>query len=203
MTAMDYTDIKKDMVAVRYRAEQNETRLAGIAACVMADKNNLAVECYAGSGGLTEIYNQWFKQVINNDLNPASVAIHNYKAIDFIKEIVAKLDQKIDMIDFDCYGSPAFEIQEFFKDAKRHAPFVLALSDGFGMNLKYSKKELPIRSRYLIEGPLDTHKIWLRHGDLIDNLLEVLSKKIGLKSTRICSVQTKSKNYILAAYVIH
>ena len=198
----NYTEVKKDMVAVRYRNEQNETRLAGIAACKLANLSGLAVECYAGSGGLTEVYKQHFKYVINNDLNPMSVAIHHMKAIDFIKQIVSKVHDKIDMIDFDCYGSPAFEIQEFFKDAKRHAPFVLALSDGFGMNLKYSKKEIPIRSRYLIEGDLDTNKIWLRHGDLIDNLLMTLSKSQGLQATRICAVQTKSKNYVLGAYVV-
>lgn len=199
---MDYSDVKKDMVAVRYRTEQNLTRLAGITACNFAGMNSLAVECYAGSGGLTEVYKQHFKFVLNNDLNPESVAIHNLKAIDFIKQIVSKVKDKIDMIDFDCYGSPAFEIQEFFKDAKRHAPFVLALSDGFGLNLKYSKKEVPIRSRYLIEGKLNTEKIWLRHDQLIDNLLATLSKQQGLQSTRLCSVQTKSKNYVLAAYVV-
>ena len=198
----NYEEVKKQMVAVRYRNEQNETRLAGIAALAISGNKNLAVECYAGSGGLTEVYEQHFKEIINNDLNPESVAKHNMKAIDFIKEVVAKLDKKIDMIDFDCYGSPAFEIQEFFKDAKRHAPFVLALSDGFGMNLKYSKKEIPIRSRYLIEGPLDTYKIWLRHGELIDNLISKLSSQLGLESMKICSIQTKSKNYVLAAYVI-
>ena len=198
----DYSDVKKEMVAVRYRNEQNQTRLAGIAACKFANLDGLAVECYAGSGGLTEIYKQHFKEVVNNDLNFESVAIHNFKAIDFIKQIVSKLP-KIDMIDFDCYGSPAFEIQEFFKDAKRHAPFVLALSDGFGMNLKYSKKEIPIRSRYLVEGELDTNRIWLRHDLLIDNLLNTLSKQQGLQSTKLCSVQTKSKNYVLAAYVIN
>jgi hypothetical protein len=201
MTTMDYTEVKKGMIAVRYRNEQNETRLAGIAACKLAGLNNRAVECYAGSGGLTEIYQQNFVEVINNDLNPESVAQYNFKAIDFIKKIVTQLD-KIDMIDFDCYGSPAFEIQEFFKDAARHAPFVLALSDGFGMNLKYSKKEIPIRSRYLIEGELDTHKIWLRHADLIDNLLVKLSSQQKLQATKICAIQTKSKNYILAAYVV-
>src|ERR1700722_4308422 len=103
MTVMDYTEVKKDMVAVRYRTEQNETRLAGIAACKLAGLNNRVVECYAGSGGLTEVYKQNFKEVINNDLNPDSVAKYNYKAIDFIKKIVTGLD-KIDMIDFDCYG---------------------------------------------------------------------------------------------------
>jgi len=201
MTAIDYSDVKKQMVATRYRAEQNQTRLAGIAACKLAGLNNLVVECYAGSGGLTEVYKQHFDKIINNDLNPESVAQYNFKAIDFVKNIVTKLD-KIDMIDFDCYGCPAFEIQEFFKDATRHAPFVLALSDGFGMNLKYSKKEPPIRSRYLIEGELDTNKIWLRHDLLIDNLLNTLSSRLGLQCSKLCSVQTKSKNYILAAYVI-
>lgn len=203
MTGHDYTEVKSQMVAVRYRTEQNETRQTGIAACKFAGLGSLAVECYAGNGGLTDVYKQNFKEVINNDLNPESVAIHNFKAIDFIKQIVSKLDKKIDMIDFDCYGSPAFEIQEFFKDAKRHAPFVLALSDGFGMNLKYSKKEPPIRSRYLIEGPLDTHRIWDRHAGLIDNLLMELSTQNDLTATRLCSVQTKSKNYVLAAYVVN
>lgn len=198
----DYSDIKKDMVAVRYRKEQNDTRLTGIAACKFAGLNGLAIECYAGSGGLTDVYKQHFKAVVNNDLNPESVAIHNYKAIDFIKQIVSKIETKIDMIDFDCYGCPAYEIQEFFKDAQRHAPFVLALSDGFGMNMKYSKKEEPIRARYLLEGPLITERIWDRHADLIDNLLDKLASQNDLTSTKLCSVQTKSKNYVLAAYVI-
>lgn len=203
MTGQNYADIKKDMVAVRYRKEQNETRETGIAACKFAGLNGLAVECYAGSGGLTDVYKQHFKEVINNDLNPESVAIHNYKAIDFIKQIVSKIETKIDMIDFDCYGCPAYEIQEFFKDAKRHAPFVLALSDGFGMNMKYSKKEAPIRDRYLLYGgPLDTTRIWDRHADLVDHLLVMLSTHHGLTATKLCSVQTKSKNYVLAAYVI-
>ena len=66
MTAPDYSDVKKNMIAVRYRAEQNATRLAGIESC--ADKN-LAVECFAWSGGITDVYKQYFKEVINNDLN--------------------------------------------------------------------------------------------------------------------------------------
>lgn len=194
----DYSDVKKAMVAVRYRNEQNFTRLAGIEAC---KERNLAVECYAGAGGLTTIYKDRFKQVINNDINPDSVAIHCMTAMNFIKEEVRNIEQKIDMIDFDCYGSPAFEIQEFFKDAKRHAPFVLALSDGLGMLMKRSKKVEPILQRYLLDS-INMEKVWLRHGSLIDNLIAKLSDKVGLHSTQICSVQTRGKNYVLAAYAI-
>lgn len=194
----DYTDVKKAMVAERYRNEQNLTRLAGIEAC---KERNLVVECYAGAGGLTNVYKQHFKEVMNNDINPESVAKYCMPAIDFIKEEVANLDQKIDMIDFDCYGCPAFEIQEFFKYAKQHAPFVLALSDGLGMLMKRSKKVEPILQRYLLDS-IDMTKVWLRHGVLVDNLLSKLSEKSGLNSTQICSVQTKGKNYVLASYVI-
>lgn len=194
----DYTSVKKAMVAERYRAEQTHTRLQGIEKC---NRYNLAVECYAGTGGLTKIYKQYFNNVVNNDLNPQSVANHNMKAMDFIKEEVASIDQKIDMIDFDCYGCPAFEIHEFFKNARRHAPFVLALSDGLGMYMKRNSNKDAIRKRYFVDNP-DMDRIWDRHAELIDNMMKTLAVDIGLKSTQICSVQTKSKNYILAAYAV-
>lgn len=194
----DYTEVKSQMIAERYRAEQNSTRLAGIAAC---KEKNLVVECFAGAGGLTNVYKQHFKEVLNNDINEESVAIHNMKAIDFVRTVLANLNKKIDMVDFDCYGSPAFEIQEFFKFAKKHAPFVLALSDGFGLKLKFSKREDPIRKRYLIDGPLNTVKIWDRHADLIYNLLTKLAAQNNLSCTELCRTQTKNKNYVLAAYV--
>lgn len=195
----DYTEVKKAMVAERYRAEQTETRMQGIQSLSRFD---LAVECYAGTGGLTEIYKKYFNNVVNNDINPQSVATHNMKAIDFIREEVACLEQKIDMIDFDCYGCPAFEIHEFFKIARRHAPFVLALSDGLGMYMKRNSDKGAIQKRYFIENP-DMHRIWDRHGELIDHMMSTLAVDIGLKSTQICSVQTRSKNYILAAYVVN
>ena len=196
----DYSQDKAKMVATRYRKEQNETRLAGIEAC--KDKN-LVVECYAGGGGLTEVYKQYFQEIVNNDINPQSPAQHHMKAMDFIQEVVHDLEQKISMVDLDCYGSPAFEIQEFFKCARYHAPFVLTLSDGFGVWLKRSKKEKPIRSRYLIDGTIDYHRIWERHIDLVDNLIKVLCEDARLSWERIAYVQTKSKNYVLATYTIN
>lgn len=196
---LDYTDIKSQMIAERYRSEQNSTRLAGIAAC---KEHNLAVECYAGSGGLTEVYKKHFKSVINNDINQKSVAIHCMKAMEFITDVVAQLDQKVDLFDADCYGCPALEIQEFFKFADQHVPFVLCLSDGLGLWLKRCKREKTLRDRYLIEGTIDWHRIWDRHQQLVCEFIARLSDKHGLKSEEICSVQTKGKSYVLASYLI-
>ena len=199
----DYSKDKENMVAERYRKEQTFTREEGIKKC---RRKKLAVECYAGQGTLTAIYKSQFDTVIDNDINIKSPALHHMSAMLFIEEVVHELHkkEKLDLIDLDCYGSPAYEIQHFFKCAKYHTPFVLCLSDGLGMWLKRTKNEQSLRRRYLIPNsvPIDWQKIWERHPQLIDAFIKQLCDNHGLKGYLICSKQTKNKNYVLASYKI-
>ena len=197
----DYSKDKENMVAERYRKEQTFTREEGIKHC---DSKHLAVECYAGQGILSAVYQSQFDQLINNDINIKSPAKYHMTALDFIEEVVFEFDstEKIDVIDFDCYGSPAYEIQKFFTVAKYHTPFVLCLSDGLGQWLKRTRNEAALRKRYLIIDTIDWNRIWDRHEILIDNFIKTLCDQYGLQGYKICSVQTKNKNYVLASYKI-
>lgn len=194
----DDIEVKKQMIATRYRFEQELTAMQGIKNCI--DKN-LAVELYAGTGGLTNIYKDSFKTVLTNDLNKDSSAQYHLTAMNFIKTILLELAQKIDLVDFDCYGCPAFEISEFFKiRGNFDAPFVLRFFDGLGLWMKRNKKQEVVKKRYLIQGNLDMNKIWLRHPVLIDTFLKKIAEQYGMKAERIISVQTKFKNYVLGVY---
>jgi len=97
-----------------------------------------AIELFAGQGSLTSWYKRSFESVISNDKQvfEGISHTHNLSARVFIKKELSKhLD--FDFIDFDDEGSPAKEIQDFFEIIKdKKEPFVLAITDGQGLNLK-------------------------------------------------------------------
>ncbi len=207
-TKFDDKEVKTQMIALKYRKEQEYTALEAIKAC---PNHSCALELYAGTGGLTRIYEQVFDTIITNDLNKAADTIFHKKAIDFLREVKEvilpvlgqnnKVIEKYDLIDFDCYGCPALEIQEYFKVRRnKDAPFVLRFSDGLGLWMKRNKKEEVIRKRYLIEGELPMFRVWDRHADLIDFFLKKIASQYGMQAEKICSVVTKHKNYVLGAY---
>lgn len=197
VTSWNDPAVKKLSVATKYRAEQELTAKAAIEAC---SNKAYAVELYAGTGGLTELYKKAGFLVLTNDLNKGTKTAYHMKAVDFIDE-VNHISSKIDLIDFDCYGCPALEIQKYFKvRGSKDAPFVLRFSDGLGLWMKRNKKEEVIRKRYLIEGPIVMHRIWDRHADMIDYFFKKIANQYGMKAEKICSVITKHKNYCLGAY---
>jgi hypothetical protein len=190
--------VKTQMVAVKYRAEQELTAMKAIEAC---PEQSYAVELYAGTGGLTSIYQQYFPNILTNDLNKDAETDYHMKAMDLIKEVIKDIPRKIDLIDFDCYGCPALEIQEYFKvRGGKDAPFVLRFSDGLGLWMKRNKKQGVIQKRYLIDGDIDMTKIWLEHPLLIDDFMHRIAELYGMRAEKIVSVVTKFKNYTLGAY---
>jgi len=197
-TKHDDPEVKKQSIAVKYRKEQELTAQEAIKNC---PTKACAVELYAGTGGLTSIYKNEFKKVVTNDLNKNVDTMFHLKASDFIEVVLPSIN-KIDLIDFDCYGSPALEIQTYFKvRGKKDAPFVLRFSDGFGLFLKRNKNEDAIRKRYLVEGYLPMERVWDRHAELIDYLLHKLAGQNGMRAIKLTSVVTKHKNYVLGTYL--
>lgn len=190
-------EVKKQSIAVKYRAEQEYTALEAI----KASPNRLcAVELYAGTGGLTAIYEYAGFNVITNDKNMFVMTRYHFDAKKFINIVLSTVD-KIDLIDFDCYGCPALEIQEYFKvRGSKDTPFVLRFSDGLGLWMKRSKNEEVIRKRYLIEGPIVMERVWDRHADMIDYFMKKIAGQYGMTAEKIRSVITKHKNYCLGAY---
>jgi hypothetical protein len=194
----DYTAAKDASVATRYRREQEVTRAVGI---LSTKKRDRAVEVFAGTGGLTKIYQQDFKHVMTNDINKNVDTTYHLQAADFIDDIDWIHPAKIDLIDFDCYGCPAFLIQKFFEiRGSKDCPLVLCFSDGLGLWMKRNKAKEPIEKRYLV--PLmSTEKIWNKHPILIHCFMTALSQKYDMKVTKLFDVQTKFKNYTLGSYL--
>lgn len=192
----------KPMLAVRYRVEQELTRNEAIKKCQNKD---LAIEVYSGSGGLTKIYKSHFKEIISNDLEKDSPADYHMDAMKFIEEIVSKIDKKIDLIDFDCYGSPAFVIRKFFELTKdKHFPIVVTLSDGLGIWLKRNSNMPKLKERYLLHEQFvfDERHPWREHDKLIDEMFQVIASQYNAKAEKIITVQTKGKNYILGSWLL-
>jgi hypothetical protein len=121
-----------------------------IEACTKIECNK-AIELFAGRGALSFWYKRIFKTIITNDKNKYEGIDHNsnIKTDEFIKTILLdNLD--FDMIDFDDEGTPAKELQLFFETIrnKKKDNFILAITDGNGLNLK-SLGKLNFQKTYL------------------------------------------------------
>lgn len=103
---------------------------------------NLALDLFSGEGQLAAWYKRRFKRVVTVDKSyQVGDVDYSMPAGEFIdKHIQEFID--FDFIDFDDEGTPAREIQRLFKaiEGCKAAPFVLALTDGNGMNLKFRGK---------------------------------------------------------------
>jgi len=113
-------------------------------------KRGKCIELFAGRGALTSWYERSFDKVITNDKQNFSDCQHDYNlsASKFIKNIL-KEHLDFNFIDFDDEGCPAKEIQEFFSVVKNKTdPFVIAITDGQGLNLK-CKGKINFQETYL------------------------------------------------------
>ena len=122
-----------------------------IEACSFLSKRDTAIELFAGRGALTFWYKRLFKNVITSDMQDFDDVPHDFtmKADRFISENIS-CDTDFDLIDFDDEGCPAKEIQLFFEKIKnRKDPFVLAITDGNGLNLK-SRGKINFKKTYMI-----------------------------------------------------
>lgn len=202
-------NIHESMLADRYRKEQDFIRGEGIKRC---EFKNLAIETNAGLGNLTKLYKANFAKVITNDINPKSIAEHNMDSLDFIRQIVNNLPDKIDLIDFDAYRCPTEEVKEYFNRIRNDVPVVICISDGLGLWMKRRKDIEKIKKHYVLDDnltffhrnglQLDERHPWRQHIDLWENLLTVLCNINELKLNPIRVQQTKGQNYLLGSYLV-
>lgn len=193
--------IHKEMLADRYRKEQDFIRGAGVDKC---ETKILAVETNAGVGNLTNLYRKRFNQVITNDINPKSIADYNMDSLNFVRDVVNSFRDKIDLIDFDFYGCPTEVVKEYFLRIKNDVPVVVCISDGLGLWMKMRRDLKKIKEKFLLDDnfQLDERHPWRQHIQLWDNLFTKLCKQNNLKFKPIQVMQTKGKNYILGSYLI-
>ena len=187
----------KLLVADRYRVPITASRMAGIEAA----QKGLCVELYAGIGGNTKLYKAAFNKVVTNDINKDAATDFHIDAMEFAKRLGTMVD-KIDLVDFDCYGSPGLVIQKFFElRGNRDCPLVVAISDGCGMWLKRRNDRPGVEKRYLIDSSFEMKGIWNRHIDMLDNLLFKMAKNYDMQCKRLLAIQCKGKNATVGSWI--
>jgi hypothetical protein len=102
-------------------------------------EGNLALDLYSGEGQLASWYRRRFKRVVTVDKAYAVGDVdYSMPAEKFIRDILPEYIDDFDFVDFDDEGCPAKEIATFFEvlRGRRKRDFVLALTDGQGLNLQ-------------------------------------------------------------------
>lgn len=168
--------------------------------------NNKCIELFTGRGALTYWYRRNFKTVITNDKQKFSNIGYTYNldAKEFIKrELVNHLD--FNYIDFDDEGCPAEEIQEFFKIIKnKKKEFVIAITDGMGLNLKclgkinFYKTYL-IREDKTVQPSIDDY---YNYSNIFKEFMEKVATLNGFKSEELSLHVKNNGNVIYATYLI-
>ncbi len=165
------------------------------------------IELFAGRGALSYWYRRNFRKVITNDIQKFQDINHNYniKAMEFVKtEIQNHLD--FDYIDFDDEGCPAKEIQGFFKSiaGKKEDPFIIAVTDGQGLNLK-SKGKINFFETYMIREDKTVQAQVQDYYDFVDIFREFMKKVTfvnGFNAKELSMHLKDNGNVIYSTYLI-
>ena len=119
-----------------YRHDIEPFKLAYRVEAIWRARGGKAIDLFSGEGQLAEWYKRRFITVITIDKRANNVD-YQMTASNFIdKMLLDHLD--FDFIDFDDEGTPARELAKFFRviSGKKKDDFIMALTDGQGLNLK-------------------------------------------------------------------
>lgn len=123
----DFSDINPAKLAYRVEAAW---RAAG----------DLAIDLFSGQGQLAVWYERRFSTVIRVDRSDYNGVTHIMSAQAFLaSDEFAHVAHAFDFVDLDDEGSPLNEVMTLFAalPADRQRPFVLCITDGSGLNLKF------------------------------------------------------------------
>lgn len=193
-----YNDIETpdiDILKLAYRIE----------ACCHSQRKK-AIELFSGRGVLTYWYKRLFKEVITNDKQKFDDINHAYNlsADKFIKtELKNYLD--FDYIDFDDEGCPCVEIQQFFEAIKdKKDPFVLAITDGQGLNFK-SRGKINLYKTYL-QGEdktiQATEEMYFNFPDIVEKFISILCEKYHFDFNVLSLYRKENGNVVYAIFLI-
>ncbi|NCB44234.1 MAG: hypothetical protein EOM59_16695 [Clostridia bacterium] len=178
-----------------------------IEAIIKLKKRKKCLDLFAGRGSLSYWYKRNFDQVITNDKQVFDDIEHNYNmdAIKFIKtELVNHLD--FDFIDFDDEGCPSKEIQEFFKiiKHKKKDPFVIAITDGQGLNLK-SMGKINFFKTYMIREDKTVQAETQDYYDFVEifrGFIQSVAKENGFVANELSMHLKENGNVIYSTFLI-
>jgi hypothetical protein len=122
----------------------------------------------------------------------ASAFIENTLPLDF------------DFIDFDDEGTPGLEIQQFFRTiaGKKGDSFIMALTDGNGLNLKFNGKFSP--GVYLLPGPVRqaTRQDYDDFEDMVTGFVARCATEAKFTPTMLSSYRGREGNVVYQTWLI-
>jgi hypothetical protein len=139
-TGYDFRDIHAGKLA--YRVEAAWRSAPGV-----------ALDLYSGHGQLAAWYARRFDRVVRVDAEDGEGIDHVESARSYLRGDFAAIADTVSFIDMDDEGSPGREIQTLFTvlPPERTTPFVLAVTDGSGLNMKLHGRFDP--GLYAMAGP--------------------------------------------------
>ncbi len=165
-------------------------------------KGNKAIDLYSGEGQLAEWYSRRFESIITIDKRCEGVD-YQMDASKFIGDILpSHLD--FDYIDFDDEGSPGREIQQFFKviSGKKQDSFIMALTDGNGLNLKCMGKWSP--DLYMLTGKKRQATLddYYDFEDMVTGFIERCTQEAKFTPTMLSSYRGREGNVVYQTWLI-
>jgi len=167
-------------------------------------EGRLALDLFSGEGQLAGWYRRRFDRVITVDRDSHHNVDYVMEAADFIDQhLNAHMD--FDFVDFDDERTPAREIQAFFDHigGRKENPFILALTDGQGLNLK-------LRGRYnpavYLAGPdrvcQATVRDYLAFEELVQSFMEKVATGAGFKPAMLSSHRGREGDVVYQTWLM-
>lgn len=166
--------------------------------------DGIMLDLFSGFGELAAWYRRRFECVITVDKNTDCEVDYNITASKFIQTHLLEFIDSFSFVDFDDEGTPAREICEFFNciAGKRTSPFILALTDGNGLNLKFRGKYNP--SIYFVDEAIRqaTHQDYEDFEDIVTRFVLACTKKFGFSARNLSSYRGRQGNVIYQTWFI-
>jgi len=172
-------------------------------AVAWADSRGRVLELYAGRGQLSWWYRRLFDEVDTVDKQKFDGVQYICDAAKFCKKQMAK---EYDFIDFDDEGCPSTTISAFFEVAAKwkREQFVIAVTDGLGLNLKCRGRYNPYHCYRLGDGKSRqaTANDYDNWEDIFRKGMARIADEQGFRLKEISQVRKDNGNIIYACYVV-
>lgn len=179
-------------------------KLAYRVEAIYKSRGKLALDLFSGAGQLAAWYRRRFEHVVTVDKNyDVGDVDYSMSALSFIKNLLRNyLD--FDFVDFDDEGCPHEEIKALFAflSGKKADSFVLALTDGQGLNLKCRGRFNP--ETYLLDGEQRkaTQEDYEHFEEIVTGFVERCANRHSFVGTQLSSYRGRENNVVYQTWLI-
>lgn len=169
-------------------------------------RGGLCLDLFSGIGQLAAWYRRRFERVVTVDKNfqPGDVDF-SMSCADFIHDHLEEF-MDFDFVDFDDEGSPGREIQKFFRriEGRKEESFVLALTDGNGLNTKIRGRrsfgELYLADEY--SGVKPTREDYYNLDQIIAAFIQKVASMSGFDARQLSNYRRSNGNAIYQTWLM-